>query len=99
MLLIDSSVPERITIDPATGQILSRQPTDHQRMTIFRENIKLYNDNTQGFQAVDQNNQTLWVWGDGRGAEFWPSFLDDNDLIAEFGYGGPIYYLARINYR
>jgi outer membrane protein assembly factor BamB len=96
MLFVDSSRPERITIDPSTGQVLSRQPTDHQRMTIIHEGIKLVN-NQSGFVAMDQNNQTIWTWYDARrGAEFWPSFIDGNDLIAEFG--GPMYYLARINY-
>jgi len=95
VLIVDSSKPERITIDPSTGQVLSRQPTDHQRMTILHEGIKLVNN--PGFMAIDQNNQTLWTWHQtGLDVEFWPAFIDENDLIAEFG--GPMYYLARINY-
>jgi outer membrane protein assembly factor BamB len=95
-LIVDSSDPDRIIIEPTTGQILSRQESDHQRMMIIRDGIKLVN-NESGFVAMDQNNQTIWTWYDrGRIAEFWPSFINENDLIAEFGAAS--YYLARINY-
>ena len=94
-LLIDSSERERIAIDPSTGQVLSRQKTGQPRMVILRDGITLVNN--PGFMAMDQNNHIKWTWHQaGLDAEFWPSFIDDDELIAEFG--GPVYYLARINY-
>lgn len=94
-LLVDSSERERITIDPSTGQVLSRQKTGQPRMIIFRDGITLVNN--PSFMAIDQSNQTIWTWHQaGLDVEFWPSFVDDDELIAEFG--GPVYYLARINY-
>lgn len=94
-LFIDSSKPERITIEPSNCMMLSREPITDQRLTIFRNNIKLYNGNN-GFQGTDQVSQLSWVWEGRIGAEFWPTFINDENLVAEFG--GPVYYLARINY-
>ena len=95
MLVVDSSERERITIDPSTGQVLSRQKTGQPRMIILRDGITLVNN--PGFMAIDRSNQTIWTWHQaGLDVEFWPSFVDDDELIAEFG--GPVYYLARINY-
>jgi len=96
-LLVNTSKGEKITIDPSSGQVLSRGKTSQSWwMTIPRGNITLV-DGQSGFMALDQNNQILWTWHDERRhAKHWPSFINDNDLIAEFG--GPGYYLARINY-
>jgi len=94
-LSVDSSYSERITIDPSNGQVLSRLKTGQGIMTIIHGNVKLVNSESS-FSGMDQNDRLLWTWRDARRkAEFWPSFVGENDVIAEFG--GPSYYLARLN--
>jgi len=106
-LQIDNSV-ERITIDQSTGNILSIQPSNLAAMDFMRvphNNIlmkNLSNDEqikfnlapgTYHFGAFDANGQLLWEIPNF--AEFWPTFINDNDFIVAFG--GPKYWIWRVD--
>ncbi|MBI5950998.1 MAG: PQQ-like beta-propeller repeat protein [Chloroflexi bacterium] len=106
-LQIDNS-QERITIDPSTGNILSVQPSNLAAMDFMRvphNNILIKNisydeqakfnlaPETYHFGAFDANGQLLWEIPNS--AEFWPTFINDDDFIVAFG--GPKYWLWRVN--
>jgi outer membrane protein assembly factor BamB len=83
---------ENIKIDPSSGKVLSVQGTDLPRLRVPYKNVLLLNHEDY-FGAFDGNGQLLWKipqW-----AEFWPTFINDEDFIIAFGRAK--YWIWRVN--
>lgn len=90
-LQIDNS-KEHIKIDPSSGKVLSEQKTNLLRMRVPYKNILMLGHRDY-FGAFDENGQLLWkipYW-----AEFWPTFVNDEDFIIAFGRAK--YWIWRVN--
>jgi len=92
-LLLNTDHEEQIIMDPANGQILSKQKTGQSAMTIWHNNIKLTRSGT-ALQAFDQEDNLLWE-KPGYGIELWPTFLDNGDMVVESG--NAIFEITRMN--
>mgnify|MGYP001461243585 CR=1 FL=1 len=90
-LQIDNT-KENIKIDPSSGKVLSVQGTNLPRLRVPYKNILML-DHGDYFGAFDGNGQLLWKiphW-----AEFWPTFVNDEDFVIAFGRAK--YWIWRVN--
>lgn len=99
---------DHITIDSSTGKILTVQPStwsgvDNLKVlyhdllikNLSDEEVDKFNFDQKSyhFGALDVSGQFLWDIP--QHAEFWPTFINENDFIVAFG--GPTYQIWRVN--